>query len=47
MPGKRQLGMHSPIGKVTEPRALCAIGKSRAGFANRSQLKLLFPNFFL
>jgi hypothetical protein len=42
---KRQLGMHSPTGKVTEPRAVCTIGKSRAGLANQSQLKLLFPNF--
>ena len=35
--------MRSPVGKITDPWAVCATGKIRAGLVNHSQLKLLFP----
>jgi len=39
MSGKKQLGIRSPTDKVTEPWAVCAIGKRWAGLANHSQPK--------
>jgi len=45
MSGKRQLGMHSPTGKVTEPWAACATGKNRAGLTNQSA-QIIVSKFF-